>query len=133
MQSMQFIILAITYELKIARYYNALALKMVPTHELGSACRRCRLALIQQNKATTSFRFLQQAYFGLRFGLRLPHACATPPPIRSVYRPDLRLGCDIHVNLTSLAQGLGVRRVYVLYYVHTNKFNQSRYSQVIKQ
>jgi hypothetical protein len=36
----------------------------------GSACRHQRLALTLQNKGTVSFWFLQQAYFGLRFGLR---------------------------------------------------------------
>jgi hypothetical protein len=60
---------------------------------IGSASRHQCLALTLQNKATVSFWFLQQAYNGLRFGLRLlPPACATPPPRDAVYEPDPRLG-----------------------------------------
>jgi len=62
----------------------------------GSACRKRPNALTPQNKATASLWFLQQEYFGLRFGLRLggPHASATPPPRVTVHEPDLRLAVD---------------------------------------
>ena len=59
----------------------------------GSSGRKRPNALTPQNKATASFWFVQQAYFGLRFGLRLgPRASATPPPRDTVHEPDLRLG-----------------------------------------
>jgi hypothetical protein len=38
-----------------------IAKEMVPRRGDGSACRHQRLALTLQNKATVSFRFLQQA------------------------------------------------------------------------
>ena len=71
-------------------------------------------ALTSQNKATVSFRFLQQAYFGLRFGLRqLPPACATPPPGDAVYDPDSRFGPQVrklayHVSLAVGVLGQGI-------------------------
>ena len=49
----------------------------------------------RKTKGNASFSFLQQAYFGLRFGLRLeaqyPPASATPPPRDAVFVSDLRL------------------------------------------
>ena len=49
-----------------------------------------------KTKGNASFQFLQQAYFDLRFGLRLkigpPPASAMPPPRVTVYVPDPRLG-----------------------------------------
>ena len=49
-----------------------------------------------KTKVNASFWFLQQAYFGLRYGLRSEAghtpASAMPPPRDTVYEPDLRLG-----------------------------------------
>ena len=71
-----------------------------------AACRHQRLALTLQNKATVSFWFLQQAYNGLRFGLRLlPPACATPPPRDAVYEPDLRLVAGVRKIAASACLG----------------------------
>jgi hypothetical protein len=58
----------------------------------GSSGRKRPNALTPQNKATASFRFLQQAYFGLRFGLRKLGGERQGLPRVAVYEPDLRLG-----------------------------------------
>ena len=61
----------------------------------GSSGRKRLNILTPQNKATASLWFLQQAYFGLRFGLRLgPPASATPHPTDTVHEPDVRLAVD---------------------------------------
>ena len=58
----------------------------------GSSGRKRPNALTPQNKATVSFKFLQQAYFGLRFGLRKLGGERPGLPRVTVYDPDLKLG-----------------------------------------
>ena len=57
-----------------------------------------------KTKGNASFWFLQQAYFGLRYGLRSEAghtpASAMPPPRDTVYEPDLRLGAGYRQTVT---------------------------------
>ena len=57
----------------------------------GSSGRKRPNALTPQNKATASLWFLQQAQFGLRFGLRLGPLQVPPPYTRVSYTS---LTCD---------------------------------------
>ena len=70
-----------------------------------------------KTKVNASFSFLQQAYFGLRFGLRLqagyPPASATPPPRDAVFVSDLRLGnANSQLDGFIMAGGCGLLCIY---------------------
>ena len=62
--------LRLTKNPKIVMYYNALLDIMVPKESYGSASRRWPNSLTPQTKAIGFIEFLQQAYFGLRYGLQ---------------------------------------------------------------
>ena len=77
------------------RHKNLLSplFKWCPYTEVGSARRRWPNALTPQNSAIVRIQFLQQAYFGLRFGLRwIPPTSATSLYPGIVCKPEPRLG-----------------------------------------